>query len=279
MNKIAQRLLTFFIGIPACAAIVWFPVLKHLPLEITCLAISILGANEFYRMLAPKTKLFPRWVILAMDAIVYIAQYVFMTLGYNPELNIWIYAVGVLVLMGSSVFTDQLEGSISKIALSAFIPLYCGFLFSFFPALSFFEKQSTFLMLLFLTIVFMCDSCAWFFGVLFGKGNRGVFPASPNKSVAGLIGGIFGAILFACLVNFLFRNVVDFAYWKISIIAFLTSLCAIIGDLIESVFKRDCGVKDSGKIVPGRGGIMDCMDSVTAAAPIFFILIYFFLMA
>jgi len=277
MNKVVQRLLTFFIGIPTVMAIVWFPVLRHLPLQIVCFAISIMGANEFYRMLAPKTKLFPKWVVLLMDAIVYSSQYVFLLLGYNPELNIWVYAICVLILMGSSVFTNQMDGAISKIALSAFIPLYCGFLFSFIPSLAYFKDYSRFLIILFLIIVFMCDSSAWFFGILFGKGNRGVFPASPNKSVAGLIGGIVGAIVFGCLVNFLFRNVVTFEYYKIAIIAFLTSLCAIIGDLIESVFKRDCGVKDSGKIVPGRGGIMDCMDSVSAAAPIFFILVYFML--
>lgn len=287
MNKVAKRLLTFFIGLPAVVCIVWFnPFDKyHIPLQIVALIISILGSNEFYNMLSKKYELFPRWAILFFDALVFVSQYIFMIFGYRPELNIWVMAIVTTIFMGASVFRKNFDNVITKLALSIFIILYCGFLFSFIPSLTYF-KESRFFVILFLIIVFMCDSAAWFFGILFGKNNRGLFPASPNKSVVGFIGGIAGAIVFACLVNFAFSSlpnhevwgiVKPFEYWKICIIALFTALSGIVGDLIESVFKRDCGVKDSGNLIPGRGGVMDCMDSLSGAAAIYFVLIYFLL--
>lgn len=294
MSKVAQRLLTFFIGVPAIIALLWFNPfgLNFIQIHIFMLAVSVLSANEFYRMLSPKFELFPRWVILLFDGIVFCSEYIFIRLGFEPQLNIWIMAILSVILMGSLVFRKSFENIITKLALSIFIIFYCGFMLAFVPALTWFGTRMQpeyatviprFLLILFIITIFMCDSCAWFFGILFGKNNRGRFPASPNKSVVGFIGGIFGAVVFATLVTFfnnkfdIFNTGVTFPYYKICIISLVTSLFGIIGDLIESVFKRDCGVKDSGKLIPGRGGLLDCSDSITGAIPVYFIMIYFML--
>ena len=135
-------------------------------------------------------------------------------------------------------------------------------------------------MTLYLVIVFGTDSLAWFFGMLFGKKNRGLIKASPNKSIAGFIGGVFGTVIVVFIIT-RFIPVFDkyfshISNFEIFFITFITSLFAIIGDLIESVFKRSTNIKDSGNLIPGRGGILDSVDSMLLAAPVFYLLVKIF---
>ena len=121
----------------------------------------------------------------------------------------------------------------------------------------------------------MCDSGAWFFGVLFGKSTRGVCPASPNKSTVGFIGGIFSSVASAILLKVLFPEIYELSYLNLVIISLITSVSAIIGDLVESVIKRSLDCKDSGTLIPGRGGVLDSIDSLLVAAPLFYIAVQF----
>jgi phosphatidate cytidylyltransferase len=118
--------------------------------------------------------------------------------------------------------------------------------------------------------------------MLFGKGNRGIVPASPNKSVAGFIGGAFGTIVIgvgAVLIQpdvFILQNAVSGvpggAVTIGALLALLTGIAATLGDLAESAIKRSSGADDSGNIIPGRGGVLDSIDSVAFAAPVFYLL-------
>ena len=121
------------------------------------------------------------------------------------------------------------------------------------------------------------QACMWFWynQRIFGKGTRGYIAASPNKSIVGFIGGILSSITAAILFKVLFPNIITTSYGNLAIIGFFTSLAAIVGDLIESVFKRSCNIKDSGNIIPGRGGVLDSIDSILIAAPIFYICYHF----
>ena len=132
---------------------------------------------------------------------------------------------------------------------------------------------------LFLLITFGNDSAAWFFGNLFGKNNRGVIPVSPNKSVAGYIGGIFISVAISAGALFLFPSVfsvvnphspliITFA----AVLGLFTGIFANLGDLAESAIKRSCEFKDSGHVIMGRGGILDSIDSVAVAAPVYYLL-------
>ena len=117
----------------------------------------------------------------------------------------------------------------------------------------------------------MCDSFAWFFGILFGKSTRGFVAASPNKSLVGFIGGIIGSLGCGFVLKYFFPAAISISNLNLVILGIITSVSAIIGDLIESVFKRSCDIKDSGNLIPGRGGVLDSIDSVVIAAPIFYI--------
>jgi phosphatidate cytidylyltransferase len=276
MKNVYQRLLIFFLGIPIVLGLIFINFYNHLVINIIIMIFSALGANEFYNMLIPRYKLFNRPLIIILTVLQPFCSYIFILLGINSIVCSWILIFEILVLMGVECFSvKDFTDSVSKISLSTLIVIYCGFMFSFIVKITGIEDYSTHYMCLYVLFVFMCDSIAWFFGVLFGKNSRGIVAASPNKSVAGFIGGFAGAIVSAILMKIIFKDVFPGAYWKIILIAVCCAASTIIGDLIESVFKRSCNVKDSGKLIPGRGGILDSLDSLLATAPVFYTLAHF----
>ena len=189
---------------------------------------------------------------------------------------IWLLVFEIFIFMGAeSIFSKDFEDSAVKISITTLIIFYCGYMLTFITRMTSIEQNASIFLYLYFILVFMTDSGAWFFGVLFGKSTRGVFKASPNKSIVGFFGGIITAIACGILFKFIFPDIFFGSVWKIVIVSFTTALGAIIGDLIESVFKRSFGVKDSGNIIPGRGGLLDCLDSLILGAPIFYIGIHF----
>ncbi len=118
-----------------------------------------------------------------------------------------------------------------------------------------------------LMIVWMADTGAYFAGRKFGR--RKLSPRiSPNKTVEGLAGGVFAALLFGLLFAALAGAAAGQLPW-IALAIVLTVLASVIGDLFESLLKRQAGVKDSSDLIPGHGGILDRIDSVLAALPVF----------
>ena len=272
MSKVVKRLLTFFIGIPLVLAIVFCDWLNHLPLQITIGIFAVLGANEFYTMLTKKgIKLFNREVVLIGTALLPFACYTFILSGLSLDIAPWLFIAIVILLMGFECFTAKsFENSLSKIAYSSLTLFYTGFLLTFLSRMTILPDSKV-IISLFLIFVFMCDSFAWFFGILFGKSTRGFVAASPNKSLVGFIGGIAGSLGCGFVLKYFFPEAISISNLNLVILGIITSVSAIIGDLIESVFKRSCDVKDSGNLIPGRGGVLDSIDSVVIAAPIFYI--------
>ncbi|MEZ8109693.1 phosphatidate cytidylyltransferase [Vibrio splendidus] len=119
-------------------------------------------------------------------------------------------------------------------------------------------------------LVWAADSGAYFSGKSFGK--RKMAPAvSPNKTIEGLIGGIITAVIIA----WIFADLFDIQFTSplhMIVITLVTVVISVLGDLVESMFKRVSGVKDSSNLIPGHGGILDRIDSLTAAFPVFALL-------
>ena len=272
MSKVVKRLLTFFIGIPIVLLIVFCDYLNHLPLQITIGVFAVLGANEFYNMLTKKgCPLFTKEIILIATALLPFTCYIFILSGLSLDITPWLFISLIILFMGFECFTAKVfDKSLPKIAYSGLTIFYTGFLITFISRMTLLP-DSKYVISLFLIFVFMCDSFAWFFGILFGKSTRGYVAASPNKSLVGFIGGILISIGCGFLFRFLFPEAITISTSHLVILGFITSLAAIIGDLIESVFKRSCEVKDSGNLIPGRGGILDSIDSIVIAAPVFYI--------
>lgn len=111
------------------------------------------------------------------------------------------------------------------------------------------------------------DTAAYFSGKQFGK-NKLAPELSPGKTREGLLGGMVGVSLLALLASWYFRLDL-FAVVYFLLLSLVTGLVSVVGDLFISMIKRESGSKDSGRILPGHGGILDRIDSHIAAAPVF----------
>ncbi len=114
-------------------------------------------------------------------------------------------------------------------------------------------------------IVATADTCAYFSGKAFGRRKLAV-NVSPGKTWEGVLGGLLACVL----LSFFFSALIDMHLWlMILAVVIPTALVSVLGDLLESMVKRHCQMKDSGRILPGHGGVLDRIDGLTAAAPIF----------
>jgi phosphatidate cytidylyltransferase len=135
-------------------------------------------------------------------------------------------------------------------------------------------------LILFFLLVFGNDIFAFIFGMSLGRKNKGIMKVSPNKSLAGFIGGTFSAMVLAVLYCLFVPGIKeDIPILMAVVLGLATSLAANIGDLIESAFKRSAKVKDSGSLIPGRGGLLDSIDSMLASAPIYWLFLTLFYIA
>jgi phosphatidate cytidylyltransferase len=125
---------------------------------------------------------------------------------------------------------------------------------------------------IFLTLmaVMMCDSFAYFVGSKLGK--RKLYPAvSPNKSIEGALAGLIGSVVAVLIASVLFLPIVGLI--DAVAIGLLLGLFGQVGDLFESLLKRACGVKDSGTLIPGHGGMLDRLDSLLFAFPVIYYIV------
>ena len=137
----------------------------------------------------------------------------------------------------------------------------------------------TVLVMLPIALTWATDTGAYFFGRTFGR-HKLIPSVSPGKTVEGAIGGVVLAVIAAWLyVTFLLRPVAQLTMLPtgLTIFAILVSVIAQIGDLAESLFKRDAGVKDSSTLLPGHGGILDRFDSLLFVLPSAYVLLGYFL--
>jgi len=122
-------------------------------------------------------------------------------------------------------------------------------------------------LLIALMVIWAADSGAYFAGRRFGK--RKLSPRiSPNKTIEGLIGGMVAAVVIA-LIGAPLAGATLAQLPLVAIVVVVTVLFSVVGDLFESLLKRHVGAKDSGDLIPGHGGILDRIDSVLAALPVF----------
>ena len=187
--------------------------------------------------------------------------------------------------------TSVVDFSFKKALNTALIFIYPSFLITFLTFINHFEDMSTtfagigyngivsLVVLLFAFLIpIFTDTFAYLVGGIFG-GKKLAPKISPKKTISGAVGGFLFCILLSIVVFSIFNAIPSIAtifentginLWKVALISAIGSILSQIGDLIESWFKRSAGVKDSGNILPGHGGMLDRFDSYMLVAPFVF---------
>ena len=271
-KNLRGRLITVFVGVPFVLSLIFFvPQHNFIAFSLFVVLMSVLGSLEMSRLLFGKTTL-----ISYLAPVLPLIQYLQEVLGLNGQITDMVFVLLLLFAFSMEIKigeADDFKGSLERGAKNALLILYPGYFLSFILRLLALEGVNSYVMITYLILTFGNDISAYVWGRLFGKNNKGIVKVSPKKSLAGYIGSLFTTIglSFACFA--LFREHLPQASIILRILlGFGVSLTANIGDLIESVFKRSAGVKDSGNIFPGRGGALDSLDSEIVSAPIFFLI-------
>ena len=180
--------------------------------------------------------------------------------------NIWLFSM-ILVLTCIAGCYEWIKNNLQNRVLGMFIILNFGLtsiIFVNFLQSELISPYIIFLIVIFNTAIF--DSAAYIIGSNFGK-NKIAINISPNKTYEGLAGGLIASILYSYLLC-IFLNL-DFI---VIIILVLGCFFAFFGDLFISYYKRKSGIKDTGKILPGHGGVLDRLDSHLIATPLILLL-------
>ena len=274
MGGLKQRILSSVILVPILVlVIILLPQLHHLAFCLLFTAITALGATEMRRLLEKDGE---KLSVLSYGGVLLPAA-TYIQLQFLPGTELAFYTLIFLAALSffAEVFHgahDDFHGTWSINSRTLLSIIYPGLFASFVIRIAFLPSATWFI-LLFLLLVFGSDTCAYIVGIAFGRNNRGIIKVSPNKSVAGFIGGILIPAVIGMLSAWIFPDVFTYSRAAGFILGGVTAAVAAAGDLIESSFKRSAAVKDSGTIVPGRGGVLDSIDSIVMAAPAYIAMI------
>jgi len=256
---LVPRLLAILVGVPCLYVIterggLFFLLLVNL--------IIVLGLSEFFQIMEAKGYRPSRW--LGYSAALLVSWHAYFG---GPTLTLVITGI-LLLIMIREVFRPQVTRALTNMSVTVLGIMYVGWLLSHFVMLRELEPTLGARLVYFgALVIWACDTMAYVVGILFGR--RKLVPhISPAKTWAGALGGVLGGALagWLCCITFL-GTITPLAG------ALLGLACAILGqfgDLVESLLKRDAGIKDSAQLIPGHGGILDRVDSLLFTIPVVF---------
>ncbi|EIJ71245.1 phosphatidate cytidylyltransferase [Haemophilus parahaemolyticus] len=276
--------------IVALAAIFWLP---PLALTIALSALVVLGMWEWAQFVGFKSQM-SRVVVAGVTTCILLLLVVANTDYINAarfmtDLSVialfiacvWWLAALILVVTYPNSAKLWAKSVVAKFlfGICTLFPFLIGLLAIRFNNYTLDAYQGTYLLLYAFLLVWGADSGAYFFGRALGK-HKLAPKVSPGKSWEGALGGLFtsGVIAFAFLQatpNDVFGRTLEMMPFIAVSVA--TVAISVLGDLAESMFKRQAGIKDSSNLIPGHGGILDRVDSLTAAIP-FFATMFFFVL-
>lgn len=247
-----KRVLTAAIAIPVVFAITLFT-----PDWIFALAVGLvaaLAAEEFLSLGATRGLGRPgQWFLLPVGLVA-------SSFFGGAEWVLTILAGSTIVLLAATAFSGSTEAAIGRASIGLGSIVYCGLTLGFLILL---PRE---LILLLFAIVWAGDSAAYYAGKSLGR-HLLAPRISPKKTWEGGIAGLAGSILAGIIGGVFFLSE---PWLNLAVISGIVAIAGQIGDLAESALKRSAGVKDSSSILPGHGGILDRLDSLFFAVPVFY---------
>ncbi len=266
-----QRVLSAIVLIPLVTAAVFLA-----PPLVFSLVIALLGAINFYELLQmarPSWPAPPPWLPLAGSAV---AGFV-VSHPVCPEFR----TLGVVLFFLfqaclSVLYSEKVEEVFGRVVLpvAGFVYIYVFFSFVYEIRFALVPGRGAWLLIAFLAMQWVGDTFAFLAGSAFGRHKLRPL-LSPKKSVEGTVGGLVGsAAVGAILALAVFP---EQPWWPFAVLGLFMGAFGQLGDLLESQFKRAFGVKDSSRLIPGHGGLLDRMDSLLLTAPLFYLGLRWFL--
>ena len=247
-------------------------------LYMTVLCLSLIGAGELFRVMKVRED---KWNLLEITGYAGVVIFYLSLLLHDPMYQMLALILDLVLLMAVYVFTYP-KYNANQVMPAFFAIVYVGVMLSYVYQTRMLDggKFHVWLTCAFLSAgiaiqasysTFLCswgcDTCAYCVGVLFGK-HKMAPVLSPKKSVEGAVGGVVGAIL----LGIIYAAATKGGMVEYAIICGVGALISMVGDLAASAIKRNQGIKDYGKLIPGHGGILDRFDSVIFTAPIIYFL-------
>lgn len=243
---------------------------------ILSLLFAGLGVGEFMTMVNGSPTSRTTWILDILGGLILTGGIGVIFLP-NAFTTSWVYllliwAIWFLGRMIAELYVNE-GNALVNLSMSIMSQIYVAMPLGLLNLINHYSGPT--LMLMFI-LIWLNDTGAYIFGSQFGK-NRLFERISPKKSWEGFFGGLIftvGASIGACFIfPHWFHHILPWGAW--ALFGIVVSIMATYGDLVESLFKRSIGIKDSGKILPGHGGILDRIDSllfVTLASVLFFII-------
>jgi phosphatidate cytidylyltransferase len=276
MTELAKRVMVAAVGAPAIIAVIWF---GDAALATFVATASAIAAWEFFRLVSARggAPLAPLGVLAAA---------VVPLLAHAQQLGFIRVPLSTLVLPALLVCTVVLfrrpssARPMEAAAVTLFGVVYTGGALSFLYVLRNFEyvigqAAGTLVVLFPVALTWATDIGAFFVGRAVG-GAKLMPSVSPGKTVSGAIGGVVFAVLMAWVFQryaLIPHAQIAFSPWALVGVAIAVSVAGQLGDLVESHFKREAGVKDSSQLLPGHGGVLDRVDSLLFTLPIGYLLL------
>ena len=272
MTNTQKRWVLFLIALPLLTALMFITFANHLLINLIVLVIAYIGTSEMCSMLNKGGITVPSRILTPAGTILPLLTYLIVSDVLPPGiLALYGFIVASLILT-IPVFTmkaNNFKGVITTASGSLLALIYPGFFLTYIVRFTGFHF-STHILIIFMLSVYLNDSNAWFVGNMLGKNSRKVFAVSPNKSMAGFIGGIFASLVVTTVSGILYPDVFTGPLYIMVLLGLIAGMTTILGDLVESGIKRSSGVKDSGSVIMGRGGLLDSIDSLLLTAPVFY---------
>jgi phosphatidate cytidylyltransferase len=258
-DKISTRTLTIAVTLPVILAIIHFGGILYYG---TISIIAILAFLELW-YIAKNRDCQPS--LISGLAFTMFLLFLKNILDLQPFSNVrTIFTLLFFIIILEHFFLKLNKYSIMNIALTIFIALYIGHLLSFFIEIMGLTNGRI-LLIFSLFSTWISDIFAYLIGAYFGKNHP--FPyLSPNKTLEGAIGGIIGG----GICGLAFYSAIPIKLYILFLLGIIAAISGQMGDLFESLIKRNFGAKDSGNLIPGHGGILDCIDSILFSIPILF---------
>ena len=280
-----NRVLVALIGVPLLLFVYagesFFRInLYGLPMLIFTNLVIAVGIYEFYKMVKVLGKevydKFGMIVAIIIPNLVYLSN---RSSYLEQKLITVVLIVATIFMLTYRVFKNQIKGTLEKVSYTLLGIIYVSVFFS--QIINLYFLGAVFPLIL-QVLVWVSDTSAGIVGVAIGRKffKNGFTEISPKKSVEGALGSIiFTGLAFMLIVVLYIEKINGTTVGEVFlsfIIGAIISVVAQIGDLIESLFKRECGVKDSGTILMGHGGVLDRFDSMILVLPFVTMVLYFF---